>query len=73
LSRTSQRIDDTQKFIEAKNYDLRNKQMLLDDTNQEGGRLKEVTNRLFQENSNLKRQIDGALQDTYELRKEYEY
>ena len=50
LSKTSQRIDDNQRFIEAKNYDLRNKQMLLDDTAGEGLRLKDMNSRLFSEN-----------------------
>jgi chromosome segregation ATPase len=46
LSRTSQRIDDTQKMIDARNYDLRNKQILVEDAQKEIQRLKDLNGRL---------------------------
>jgi hypothetical protein len=50
LSKTQARIEDEQKFIEGRNYELRNKQILLDDSEKEIGRLKESNSRLIQEN-----------------------
>ena len=47
--------------------------MLLDDTQGEGLRLKDMNSRLFSENQQVKRQVDQLLSETYEQRKEYEY
>ena len=45
LSRSQLRIEDTQKLIDARSYDLRNKQILTDDINAEIARVKEYNAR----------------------------
>lgn len=49
LSRSQLRIEDTQKLIDARAYDLRNKQILLDDVQNEIARLKEMNARQSQD------------------------
>lgn len=73
LSKTQSRIEDEQKFIEGRNYDLRNKQGLLEDASKEIARIQDQNGRLFQENDYLKKDIDKALAEAYDLRKEVNY
>ena len=73
LTRTSQRIEDTQKLIDARNYDLRNKQILLEDTQKEIARMKDMNGRVAQDNAMLRRESDKQTTEAYEIRKEVDY
>ncbi len=73
LSRVHMRIDDTQKMIDAKSYDLRNKQLLLEDLQKEIARSKDINARLQSEGSSMRRDGDKQSSDLYELRKENEF
>jgi chromosome segregation ATPase len=73
LSRTQGRIDDTQKIIDARNYDLRNKQLLLEDSDKEIARVKDNNSRIATDNSILRRDIDKVSNEAYDLRKEGDY
>lgn len=73
MSRTSGRIDDLQKQIDARNYDLRNKQMILEDTHKEIQRLRDINGRVAQDNAILRKENDQTLQEAYDLRKENEF
>ena len=46
MSRVHLRIEDTQKVIDARSYDLRNKQLLLEDVQKEIARAKDLNSRL---------------------------
>ena len=73
LSRQQAKKDDLEKFIEAKSYELRNKSHFLEDSGQEGLRFKDQNGRIYSEISALKKQIDGLVSETYDLRKDVEY
>ena len=73
MSRVNLRIDDTQKVIDARSYDLRNKQLLLEDNQKEIARQKDLNARLASEGLLLRRDGDKTSTDNYELRKENEF
>ena len=73
LSRVNLRIDDTQKVIDARSYDLRNKQLLLDDIQKEIARSKDLNNSFANDGALLRRDTDKQVTDLYELRKENEF
>lgn len=73
ISRVQLRIEDTQKLLDARSYDLRNKQILLDDVEKEILRLKELNNRQGTDGTMLRREIDKSTAETFELRKEIDY
>jgi hypothetical protein len=73
LSRTQMRIEDTQKLVDARSYDLRNKQILLEDIHKEIGRTKDITARQGSEGTLIRRDIDKVMGEVYELRKEIDY
>lgn len=73
LSRSQLRIEDTQKLIDARSYDLRNKQILTDDINAEIARVKEYNARGGVEGAGLRRDLDKQQAEIYELRKEIDY
>lgn len=73
LSRVQLRIEDTQKLVDNRSYDLRNKQILLDDIQGEIARIKDLNNRSGTEGSILRRDIDKQLAEIYDLRKEIDY
>jgi chromosome segregation ATPase len=73
LSRTAQRIDDTQKLVDARNYDLRNKQLLLEDSQKELARFKDTNGRVSGDNGLVRRDIDKLMAEAYDLRKEVDY
>ncbi len=73
LSRVQLRIEDTQKLIDARSYDLRNKQILLDDVQAEIARQREQNSRAGTEGSVLRRDIDKSQAEVYDLRKEIDY
>ncbi len=58
LSRVHLRIDDTQKVIDARSYDLRNKQLLLEDVSKENARARDMNGRLTSESAVLRRDGD---------------
>jgi len=60
-------------LIDARNYDLRNKSILLEDTAKELARVKDMSARLSSENQLLRREADKITSETYEIRKESEY
>ena len=73
LSRVHLRIDDTQKVIDARSYDLRNKQLLLEDVQKEILRNKDLVSRLQSDSAALRRDTDKQVGDLYELRKDNEF
>lgn len=73
LSRVHLRIDDTQKLIDARTYDLRNKQLLLEDLQKEILRAKDLNARLGSEGAALRRDAEKATSDNFELRKEVDF
>lgn len=73
MSRVLLRIDDTQKIIDARTYDLRNKQLLLEDVQKEIARAKDINARLSNDGAILRRDGDKQVTDLYELRKENEF
>jgi hypothetical protein len=73
MSRVHLRIDDTQKIIDARSYDLRNKQLLLDDVQKEIARAKDMNARFGNDGALLRRDTDKQVTDLYELRKENEF
>lgn len=73
MSRVHLRIDDTQKLIDARSYDLRNKQLLLDDLQKEAARSKDLNSRMASDGALLRRDGDKQVTDLYELRKENEF
>ena len=73
FSRVQLRIEDTQKLIDARSYDLRNKQIIIDDVQAEIVRVKDLNGRNGTESSILRRDIDKQLAEVYDLRKEIEY
>ena len=58
LSRVHLRIDDTQKVIDARSYDLRNKQLLLEEVQKEIARSKDLNSRLTGDSASLRRDND---------------
>ncbi len=73
LSRVHLRIDDTQKVIDARSYELRNKQLLLEDVQKEILRAKDLNARLQSDSGQLRRDTDKQVGDLYELRKDNEF
>lgn len=67
------RVEDVQKLIDARAYDLRNKQILLEDVQKEILRIKDVNSRQGSDSVSLRRDNDKQLSEIYELRKEIEY
>jgi hypothetical protein len=73
MSRVNLRIEDTQKVIDARSYDLRNKTLLLEDCQKEIARQKDVNARQASDGVLLRRDGDKTSTDNYELRKENEF
>jgi hypothetical protein len=73
LSRVHLRIDDTQKLIDARSYDLRNKQLQLEEVQKEIARNKDLNSRLNGDGAQLRRDLDKQAADLYDLRKENEF
>lgn len=72
-SRAHLRVEETQKLIDARNYDLRNKQILLEDVQKEIQRFKDNNSRGNGESQILRKDNDKLLADIFEVRKEMEY
>jgi chromosome segregation ATPase len=73
LSRVHLRIDDTQKVIDARSYDLRNKQLQLEEVQKEIARNKDLNSRINADGAQIRRDADKQAADLYELRKENEF
>lgn len=73
LSRTQARIEDTQKLLDCRSADLRNKQMALEDTERELGRVREENSKLSNENAALRRDNERVAAENYDLRKEVDF
>lgn len=67
------RVEETQKLIDARNYDLRNKQILLDDISKEIQRFKDNNSRGGAEGVILRKDNDKLLAEIFDIRKEIEY
>jgi chromosome segregation ATPase len=73
LSRSQARVEDLQKLIDGRNYELRNKEMLLEDAQREFHRVQDENNRLHGDNSLLRSDIDRQTAENYELRKQLDF
>ena len=60
-------------MIDARSYDLRNKQLLLEDVQKEILRNKDLVSRLQSDSAALRRDTDKQVGDLYELRKDNEF
>jgi len=73
LSRTQARIEDTQKLLDCRSADLRNKQLALEDTERELGRVREENSKISTENAALRRDNERVAAENYDLRKEVDF
>lgn len=73
LSRTQARIEDTQKLLDCRSADLRNKQVALEDTERELGRVREENSKISAENAALRRDNERVAAENYDLRKEVDF
>ena len=60
-------------MIDARNYDLRNKKILLDGTQKEGLIFKDINGRVSGDNSLIRREIEKLMAEAYDLRNEVDY
>jgi chromosome segregation ATPase len=72
LEKTQVRIAETQRIIESRNYDIRDKQGHLDDVQREIARLKDLNAQQNNEIVALRRDVDRVSSDCYDLRKNIE-
>jgi len=70
--KTLLRINETEKLIEARSYDIRTKQTQLDDTEREIARIKELNSGTNVEIIALRKDVDRVSSDCYDLRKNIE-
>ena len=73
LCRTQARIEDTQKLLDCRSADLRNKQLALEDTERELGRVREENSKVSTENAALRRDNERVAAENYDLRKEVDF
>jgi chromosome segregation ATPase len=66
------RIDETNKCVEARAFDIRNKTVSLQDNENEIGRLREINSNQNVEITALRRDVDRVSTDCYDLRKNIE-
>lgn len=69
LQKTVIRIDETNKGVEARTFDIRNKQVSLQDNENEIGRLREINSNQNVEITALRRDVDRVAADCYDYRK----
>jgi septal ring factor EnvC (AmiA/AmiB activator) len=72
LQKTLIRIAETEKVVEARNYDIRNKSAQLSDTEKECARVKDLNNQSNVEIVALRKDVDRVSADCYDLRKNIE-
>ena len=72
LQKTLLRIDETNKIIESRSYDIRNKATNLQDHEREIARIKDLNGQQNVEIVALRRDVDRVSSDCYDLRKNIE-
>ena len=73
IQRTQARIEDTQKLLDVRSADLRNKQLALEDAERENNRVREQNAKLSGDNSCLRRDNEKVAAENYDLRKEVDF
>ena len=69
LQKTLVRIDDQNRVVEQRSYDIRNKGTSLDDTEKEIARVKDLNTQQNVEITALRRDVDRVSTDCYDYRK----
>ena len=69
LQKTQLRIQETDKIVEARSYDIRTKSVQLDETEREIARIKELNSGTNVEIIALRKDVDRVSSDCYDLRK----
>tara|TARA_B110000285_G_C15021897_1_gene562025 strand:+ start:633 stop:938 length:306 start_codon:yes stop_codon:yes gene_type:complete len=69
LQKTLVRIDDQNRVVEQRSYDIRNKGTSLDDTEKECARVKDLNTQQNVEITALRRDVDRVSTDCYDYRK----
>ena len=72
LNKTLVRIDEQNKVIESRSYDIRNKNVSLEDTEKEIARVRDLNSQQNVEIVALRRDVDRVSADCYDLRKNIE-
>ena len=72
LQKTLVRINELEKIIEAKSYDIRTKTVQLDDTEREIARIKDLNAQQVVEIGALRKDVDRVAGDCYDIRKHVE-
>ena len=73
VQRTQSRIEDTQKLLDVRSADLRNKQLALEDADRENNRVRECNAKLGGDNAALRRDNERVAAENYDLRKEVDF
>ena len=73
IQRTQARIEDTQKLLDVRSADLRNKQLALEDAERENHRVRETNAKLGGDNGALRRDNERVAAENYDLRKEVDF
>lgn len=72
LQKVDIQINETSKLAEARNFDIKNRQVQLDDTEREIARLKDLNNGQSVEIGALRKDVDRVSTDCYDLKKHIE-
>lgn len=72
LQKTHCRISEMEKIVEDRSYEIRNRQVQLDDTEKEIARLKDINTGTSVEIGALRKDVDRVSTDCYDLRKHIE-
>ena len=72
LQKTLVRINETEKIVESRSYDIRTKSVQLDDTESEISRIKDLNSQQVVEISALRKDVDRVATDCYDIRKHVE-
>jgi chromosome segregation ATPase len=72
LQKTIVRINETEKIVESRSYDIRTKSVTLDDTEREISRIKDLNSQQVVEISALRKDVDRVACDCYDIRKHVE-
>ena len=73
LARTNSRIEDTQKVIDIRSGELRNKQIALEDTDRELARVRDSNSKVGAENAALRRDNERVAAENFDVRKEVDF
>ena len=66
-------IEDTQKLLDVRSADLRNKQLALEDAERENNRVREQNAKLGSDNAAFRRDNERVAAENYDLRKEVDF